>query len=181
MLLNLLLGKLTQKPSLRPLGNCWLISVLQVSLGTMEATDSALMHYLQPMQQIERNPRRPSLCQPSNWAADMLKHCYFNSSATELWKQFFFPLKNTEVLLLTLIQNRLFSKILRLLSEVSFSRMQVPNSRPEDLSEITHISIPLYLCHSLHVQIYANNFLLKTHLWCTGNWYTWKKGFAPFA
>lgn len=39
---------------------------------------------------VKGDPRRPSLCQPSKWAADILKHLYCNSPATELWKQFLF-------------------------------------------------------------------------------------------
>lgn len=103
------------------------------------------------------------------------------SSATELCKLFFFffPVKNTKVLLL--LQNRQFSKILTLFSEVSFSRIQIPNSRPWDLPKTTQISIlSLCLYHTLHTQIYANNFLFKTHFWYTGNW-SWKKEFAPSA
>lgn len=63
-------------------------------------------------------------------AVDILKHFYCNSPATELWKQFLFSVENTEVLLLILIQNRLFSNLLTLFLEVQFSRMQDPNSRP---------------------------------------------------
>lgn len=118
---------------------------------------------------VKGDPRQPSLCQPSKWAVDILKHLYCNSPATELWKQFLFSVENTKVLLLFLIQNRLFSKLLTLFSEVSFSRIKVPNSRPWVLYETTQISIfSLCLYHTLHIWIYYNNFLLKTCFWYSG-------------
>lgn len=60
-------------------------------------------------------------------------------------------------------------------SEVSFSRIQVPNSRPWNLSKTTQISIcSLCLYHTLYIWIYANNFILNTHFWYSGNWSTKK-------
>lgn len=133
-------------------------------------------------------PRRHNLCQPSKWAVDILKHFYCNSPATEPWKQFFlcflvgfFFVENTKVLLLIFIQNRLFSKLLTLFSEVPFPRIQVPNSRPWDLSKTAQISIfSLRLYHTLHIWIYANNFLLRTHFWHSKNWYG-KKNLLQYA
>lgn len=124
---------------------------------------------------VKGDPRRPSLCQPSKWAADILKHLHCNSPATELWKQFIFSVENTKVLLLFLIQNRLFSKLPILFSEVSFSRIKVPNSRPWVLYKTTLASVfSLCLYHTLHIWIYYDNFLLKTHFWYSG-----KKELAP--
>lgn len=108
----------------------------------------------------------------SKWAADIIKYFYCSSPATDLWK-LFLPLENTKVLLLILIQNRLFFNLLILFSEVSFSRIQVPNSRPWNLSKTTQISIfSLCLYHALNIWIYANNLLLNTHFWYRENWST---------
>lgn len=88
---------------------------------------------------------------------------------------FFFPLEKTKVLLLILIQKRLFFNLLILFSEVSFSRIKVPNSRPWNLSKTTQISIfSLCLYHILNICTYANNFLLNTHFWYSENWSTKK-------
>lgn len=38
----------------------------------------------------KRVSKKPNLCQPSKGTADILKHSYCSSPATELWKQFFF-------------------------------------------------------------------------------------------
>lgn len=132
MFFNSVSGKLTQKLPFCLLGKSLLISALQVSLGSVEVRLSVLTCWSQPAQWIERCPRKPDLCQPSKWTADMLKQtflCQFfllQQSFANFF--FFFPVKNTKVLLL--LQNRQFSKILTLFSEVSFSRIQVPNSRP---------------------------------------------------
>lgn len=93
---------------------------------------------------------------------------------------FFFPLENTKVLLLICIQNRLFFNLLILFSEVSFSRIQVLNSRLWNLSKTTPVSIfSLCLYHALNIWIYANNFLLNRHFWYSGNWTT-KKNFLQY-
>lgn len=76
---NLSLGKLT------------LISVLQLPLEIVEARGSVLSHQKKAVQHVKQHPKRLSLCQPSKWAADLLKHFYCNSPATDLWKHFFFP------------------------------------------------------------------------------------------
>lgn len=133
-------------------------------------------------------PRRHNLCQPSKWAVDILKHFIAillqqnlgNNSFCVFWWVFFF-VENTKVLLLIFIQNRLFSKLLTLFSEVPFPRIQVPNSRPWDLSKTAQISIfSLCLYHTLHIWIYANNFLLRTHFWHSKNWYG-KKNLLQYA
>lgn len=87
----------------------------------------------------------------------------------------FFPLENTKVLFLILIQTRLFFNLLILFSEVSFSILQVPNSRPWNMSKTTQISIfSMCLYHTLNIWIYANNLLLNTHFWYRENWSTKK-------
>lgn len=138
------------------------------------------MHYCQPTQQTERDPRRPSLCQPSNWAADMLKHCYFNSSATVLWKQYFFPLKNTEVLLLTLIQNRLFSIKTSLRSFIfqnASSKFQTIRSVPNNPHFYSQsVPLPLLACSDVF-----QYFSLKGTSLVYWELLHLKNDFAPFA
>lgn len=90
MFFTSLSGKLTRKLPLHLLGKSLLISALKVSLGGVEVRLSVLTCWSQPTQWTERCPRKPNLCQPSKRTADMLKHSYFNSSATELWKLFSF-------------------------------------------------------------------------------------------
>lgn len=110
----------------------------------------------------------------SKWAADIIKYFYCSSLATDLWK-LFLPLENTKVLLFILIQNRLFFNLLILFLEVSFSRIQVPNSRLWNPSKTAQISIfSLCLYHTLNIWIYANNLLLNTHFWYRENWSTKK-------
>lgn len=76
MFFNSVSGKLTQKLPLCLLGKSLLISALQVSLGSVEVRLSVLTCWSQPAQWIERCPRKPDLCQPSKWTADMLKQTF---------------------------------------------------------------------------------------------------------
>lgn len=113
---NLSLGKLT------------LTSVLQLPLEIVEARDSELPHQKKAVQCAKQHPKRLSLCQPSKWAADILKYFYCNSPATDLWKHFL-PVENTKVFLLILIQNRQFFNLLILSRKFHFPehKFQIPD------------------------------------------------------
>lgn len=127
----MLSGKLTQQLPPYLLEKYLLISALQLPLGTVEARDSRVLPHLETGYRVCKGVSKKG--QPLSAfqvAADILKHFYCNSPATQLWKQFLFSVENPEIVLLILIQNRLFSNLLTLFSEVQFSRMQDPNSRP---------------------------------------------------
>lgn len=141
MVFNLLLGKLTQQLPLYLLGKSLLIAALQLSVGIVEARDSVLPHYRGYVvcKRVSKKAQPLSAFQVGSWRIKTFLLQF--SCNTALETILFFSVENTEVLLLILIQNKLFSKLLKLFLEVPFSRIQVPNYRPWDLSKTTQISI----------------------------------------